>query len=264
VSDAPRLHVDVDGRGPTVVLAHGFAGSGRNFAPQARALRERWQVVRYDARGHARSEAPPEPEAYAPEAFVADLGRVLDRVGAGRAVVGGLSMGAGVALRFALAEPRRVRALVLAAFPAAASAAGGFARVATRFAEAIERDGLDAAGAAFAWGPGSGLDPQAAGLVRQGFLEHPPHALAAVLRQLIAAQPAVAALVPRLAGLAMPVLLAVGARDAASRQASHELAAALPHAELVVVPDAGHVVNLQQPAAFNAALAGFLERLGDG
>ena len=166
---SPRLHVDREGQGPAVVLAHGFAGSARNFGPQARALRPRFRVVRYDARGHARSEAPDDPSAYTPETFADDLGRMLDP---GSAIVGGLSMGAATALRFALASPERVRALVLAAFPAGASAARGIASQATAFADAIERDGLDAASERFAWGPTSGLDTGAARLVRQGFLEH--------------------------------------------------------------------------------------------
>jgi pimeloyl-ACP methyl ester carboxylesterase len=85
-------------------------------------------------------------------------------------------MGAGIALRFALAHPARTRALVLAAFPAAADTPGGYASVAERFAERIERDGLEAAGAEFVWGPSSGLDAAGADLVRRGFLEHQPRA----------------------------------------------------------------------------------------
>src|SRR5437762_10255447 len=165
MSAEPRLHVEVEGSGPVVVLAHGFAGSARNFLPQARALRDRYRIVRFDARGHARSGAPAEAAAYTPEAFVADVGRVLDQVGAQRAVVGGLSMGAGIALRFALAHPERADGLVLAAFPAGARTPGSFSAVAREFADAIERDGLEAAGARFVWGPSSGLDPGAARLV---------------------------------------------------------------------------------------------------
>src|SRR5262245_2062286 len=100
--DAPRLHIDVDGAGPVVLLAHGFGGSARNFGPQMRALKDRYKVVRYDARGHGRSDAPTDPSAYTPATFVGDMRRVLDEVGADSAVVGGLSMGAGIALRFAI------------------------------------------------------------------------------------------------------------------------------------------------------------------
>src|SRR5919204_2670872 len=107
----PRLHVEIEGDGPALVLAHGFGGSARNFLPQARALGERRRVVRFDARGHARSEAPDDAAAYTPATFVADLARVLDTAGAADAVVGGLSMGAGTALRLALDHPDRVRGL---------------------------------------------------------------------------------------------------------------------------------------------------------
>jgi pimeloyl-ACP methyl ester carboxylesterase len=59
-----RLHVERQGTAaPPVVLAHGFAGSARNFRVQARALSSEASVVTYDARGHARSEAPAEAEA---------------------------------------------------------------------------------------------------------------------------------------------------------------------------------------------------------
>jgi len=257
MSAEPRLHVEVEGSGPVVVLAHGFGGSARNFLSQARALRDRYRIVRFDARGHARSEAPAEASAYTQDAFVADLGRVLDQVGARAAVVGGLSMGAGTALRFALAHPERVQGLVLAAFPPGAGAPGTFAAVAADFADVIEREGLEAAGTRFVWGASSGLDPAAARLVRRGFLEHPPHGLAHTLRGVLAAEPSLDELA-RLAELARPALVIVGARDRMSLPASRALAEALPRAKLVVVEGAGHVVNLAQPAAFNRALEEFL------
>lgn len=259
MDDARRLHVEVGGAGPALVLGHGFGGSARNFRGQARALGTRCRVVRFDARGHARSEAPADPAAYASEAFVADVGRVLDRVGARAAVIGGLSMGAGIALRFALAHPERVRVLVLAAFPAGADQPGSYAAVAERFAERIERVGLDAAGAEFVWGPSSGLDAHAAALVRRGFLEHSAHAMAHVLRRVIAAQPSVAALAPLVARLRVPTLVVVGARDRLSLDASRAVAAAVPGAALVEIPEAGHLVNLARPDEFDAAVAAFLD-----
>jgi pimeloyl-ACP methyl ester carboxylesterase len=257
---AVPLHVEASGSGPSVLLAHGFGGSARNFRPQLRALRGRYRTIVYDARGHARSGAPEAAGEYAPERFVADLGRVLDEAGAERAVVGGLSMGAGVALRFALAHPDRVQGLVLASFPAPARAGGGFAAQALRFARALDEEGMLAAGERFVWGEGSGLGPRDAALVRQGFLEHPPHALAHVLRELIAVQPSVEDLAPELRGLDRPALIVAGETDAPSIATGEALAAALPRARLVVVPGAGHVVNLARPEPFNAALLDFLAR----
>jgi len=253
------LHLEVEGEGSLVVLAHGFGGSARNWRPQLRALRDCHRVAAFDVRGHARSEAPRDPAAYAPEQFAADFGRVLDHLGERAAVVGGISMGAGIALRFALAHPVRVRGLVLAAFPPAAT--GGQRSWCLDFADAIERDGLEAAGARYAWGSESGLDPDAAKLVKQGFLEHAPHAIANTLRGLLAVQPGAAELAPALARLRAPALVVVGGADRVSLAPSRELAKALPEARLEVIEGAGHVVNLAARERVNALLREFLDTL---
>jgi pimeloyl-ACP methyl ester carboxylesterase len=261
-SGAVRLHIDVEGAGPTVVLAHGFAGSARNLGPQARALRARHRVVRYDARGHARSEAPDDPAAYTLEALVDDLGSMLDHVGARDAVVGGISMGAMTALAFALDHPERVRGLLLAGLPASPQSGTGLGHVALAFADAIERDGLEAAGARFVWGEATGLDARGARLVRQGFLEHAPRALVHLLRGVVARWPVVDDLAERLARVEVPTLIVAGAEDAGALGPSRVLAARVPHARLVVVPAAGHLVNLEQPTRFNAALLDWLAVTG--
>lgn len=258
-----RLHVDLDGQGPALLLAHGFGGSARNFLPQARALRDRYRVLRWDARGHARSEAPDDPRRYQTDCFVADARQVLDDAGATRAVAGGLSMGAVTALQLALAHPERVRGLLLASFPAGPGSRHGISGIALAFADAIERDGLEAAGRRFVWGPDAGLDERAAALVRQGFLEHPPHGLVHTLRGYVAHFPTPDALAADLRGLGVPTLVVAGAHDAGSRPPSERLAALLPQARHVVVEDAGHVVNLHQPARFNALLAEWIEALPD-
>jgi len=219
-------------------------------------------VIRYDARGHGRSDAPHEASAYTPETFVGDMARVLDDAGERTAVVGGLSMGAGTSLRFALAHPARVRGLVLCAFPAGADDPEGFAAKALRFAETIERDGLEAAGDVYIWGPSTRLDRNAVHFVQQGFLEHPPHGLALTLRGVIAKQPAVAAMRGDLATVRVPTLIVVGSEDGPSRRASEALAEVLPQARLVVVPGAGHVVNLQKPDEVGAAMHEFVDGLG--
>jgi pimeloyl-ACP methyl ester carboxylesterase len=263
VSDsAPgRLHVDADGEGPAVLLAHGFGGSARNFLPQARALRDRQRVVRWDARGHARSEAPDDPRRYDAACFVADARRVLDEAGTTPAVVGGLSMGAITALQVALAHPERVRGLLLASFPAGPNSRHGISGIALAFADAIATDGLEAAGRRFVWGPDAGLDERAAALVRQGFLEHSPHGLVHTLREYVAHFPTPDELAPELRELHVPTLIVAGEHDAGSRPPSELLEALLPNARLVVIEAAGHVVNLHQPQPFNMAVSDWLESL---
>lgn len=244
-----------------MALAHGFGGSARNWRPQIRALAHAHRVIVYDARGHARSTAPDEASAYAPETLVADLASVLDEHAAGeRAVLGGLSLGAGIALRFALEAADRLRGLVLMAPPPGRDPAvlTGWA---AEFADAIEREGLAAAGERFAWGERSGLDPAAGRLVRQGFLEHPPHALVHLLRGVLDRWPDVEALAPALRALELPVLLVVGEADRLSLGAARRLAQEIPGARLEVVPGAGHVVNLAARERVNELLGDFLAEL---
>jgi len=255
------LHVDTSGPDsvPLLVLQHGFAGSARNWRPQMRALREHTGVVAFDARGHARTARQFSPAGYALSDFVRDFGDVADAASPDAPIVaGGLSLGAAVALHFALAAPDRVAGLILAALPPGAGR--GLASEAFAFAETLDREGSEAAGERFVWGSESGLDQQAARLVRQGFLEHPPQALAAILRETLATLPAVGELAPRLEALDVPTLVLVGGADGGSLESCRALARVLPRARLVEIPNAGHVVNLAAPEAFNACLAEFLSQ----
>ncbi|MBM4381823.1 MAG: alpha/beta fold hydrolase [Deltaproteobacteria bacterium] len=258
---AHGLHVETHGAGPSLVLAHGFGGSARNWRPQLRALKDAFAVTVYDARGHARSANVARASQARAEAVVADFAAVADGASAAPLVAGGLSMGAATALRFALAHPERVRALVLMAPPAGPASGRGVSASALAFADAIERDGLEAAGARFAWGPNAGLDAQAAAWVRTGFLEHDAQSLAHLLREYLAQLETPAELANSLALLDVPALVVVGTNDAASLPTARGLAAALPNARLAVVPEAGHVVNLAQPERVNAALREFLASL---
>jgi len=224
-------------------------------------LKDTHRVIAYDARGHARSPAPEDPSSYTPEALMGDLAGVLEAYAGGEpAVVVGLSLGAGIALRFALQAPGRLRGLVLMAPPPGRdpTVRGGWAR---EFADAIERDGLDAAGECYAWGGRSGLDPAAGRLVRQGFLEHPPHALVHILRQVLDRWPCVEQQQPALRTLRVPTLLLVGERDGLSLEMAKRLAREIPAARLEIAPGAGHVVNLAARELVNALLSGFLGEL---
>src|SRR5688572_1649036 len=142
-----RLHQESYGDGPLLVLGHGFGGSARNFRPQARLFQKTHRVRLFDARGHARSDAPDAPAAYRLSCFMADLESIAkDRVGE-RFIVGGLSMGAAVALHYALRYPERVSALIIASYTAGPDTRDW----SLRFAEALEQHGLERAGAEFAW-----------------------------------------------------------------------------------------------------------------
>jgi len=100
--------------GIPIVLLHGLTATRRYVVMGSRALeRSGYRVIGYDARGHGRSTAAPDPAAYAYADLTRDLEAVLDGLGLERAVLAGASMGAHTAVRFALRHPERVSALGL-------------------------------------------------------------------------------------------------------------------------------------------------------
>jgi len=264
IAEPEPLYLESTGAGPPLVLAHGFSGSARNWRPQIRAFRDRNRILVYDLRGHARSPAPHDsPDRYSRDAFVADVEDILDRESIPRAVLGGLSLGAGVMLAFALARPECVRGLVLASFPAGPGHAGAFSGSGEAMAQVLESDGSGAAGARFVWGSHSGLDARGAALVQQGFLEHDPLGLAQALRGVLGEISEMLDEPELETRLSMPVLLVAESRDEGSLESTQRLATRLPNARVEVIEGAGHVVNLSAPIAFNEILASFLSDLSD-
>jgi 2-succinyl-6-hydroxy-2,4-cyclohexadiene-1-carboxylate synthase len=251
-----ELYTETFGAGPGIIFCHGFGGSARNFRLQARVLEARFRVTLFDWRGHARSPAPEGPEAYRAEALLSDLDEIVQGQDT-PLILAGLSLGAKLALDYALAHPERVRALLLASYPTS-----GEVEIrrnwALGFAEAVETRGLDEAGAEFVWGERSRFDPKGAKLIRQGLSEHAPHALAHLQRELLATSLSPASMAPALRALDIPTCLIAGTDDPESLGPSRELAQLLPRAELHEIEGAGHVVNLTKPTLFNQIMLTFL------
>jgi pimeloyl-ACP methyl ester carboxylesterase len=115
LAEPPVLHGESAGEGPPIVLCHGITATRRYVHHGSRALeRAGHEVVAYDARGHGESDPAPPAEGYGYPWLLADLERVVAaRVGEGRLVLAGHSMGAHTAIAYALAHPERLVGLVV-------------------------------------------------------------------------------------------------------------------------------------------------------
>lgn len=102
---------DTPGDGMPIVFGHGFLMDADMFAPQVAALSGRHRIVTWDQRGHGRTVSTPEPFTYWDSA--ADLAALLDHLAIPQAVVGGMSQGGFIAMRFALRHPERTAGLIL-------------------------------------------------------------------------------------------------------------------------------------------------------
>src|SRR2546427_1440455 len=108
-----EIDYEVSGRGPAVLLSHGYSATRRMWDGQHRALEGRYTVISWSLRGHGETESPDHPASYSEELTVGDMRAVLRHVGVERVIVGGLSLGGYASLGFYLAHPEMVRALVI-------------------------------------------------------------------------------------------------------------------------------------------------------
>jgi 2-succinyl-6-hydroxy-2,4-cyclohexadiene-1-carboxylate synthase len=260
------LNVDQSGAGRPLLLLHGFTGSAATWMPLIEALPPHFRTIAPDLIGHGRSDSPPDAERYRMERCVADLLAVLDVLQIERADMLGYSMGGRVALHLAAAAPDRIGALVLeSSSPGIADAAERQARVVAdaALADSIEREGL----AAFVerwenlplFGSQAVLPEDRRTRLHSQRLHNNPLGLANSLRGMGAGRQA--SLWEQLASLQVPSLLIAGDLDAKYRVLAGQMAAILPNARAVIVPEAGHAVHLEQPQAFAKNVIEFLEAI---
>jgi len=241
-----RIHYEDQGSGPALLLTHGYSATLAMWKAQVAALEKRFRVLSWDMRGHGQSDSPTDPSAYSHEATVADMAAVLDACGVERAVVGGLSLGGYMSLEFYLAHPARVRALVLCDTGPGYKkddARAGWNQYAEGFARRFDEKGLAALGGSAEVRIAQHRD--ARGLA---------HAARGILIQRDSR------VMEALPSIRVPTLLVVGSDDKPFLTGMKYMADKIPGAEHVVIADAGHAVNIDQPKRFNEVLTAFLDR----
>jgi 3-oxoadipate enol-lactonase len=256
VGPAPRLALSVAGSGPLVVCLHGIGGHRQHWDDQLRAFAAHFTVAAWDARGYGDSDDYDGPLAFAD--FSADLLRVLDRFGAARAHLVGLSLGGRIARDFALRHPARVATLVLA------NTTAGFDTLTAEEVEAFIRGRR---------GPlesGHALAELAPELAR-GLMS--PAAVPGAQARLLAALSALRKESylktieastredrgARIEAIAAPTLVVTSDEDRLYPAALAEaMARRIPGARLALIRGAGHLSNLEQPGAFDAMVLPFL------
>lgn len=245
--------------GLPVVFIHGFPFSHRMWEPQLKALPQRCRAVAYDVRGHGDSDVG--NGQYTVDLFVDDLIGLLDHLVIDRAVVCGLSMGGYIALRAVERCPQRFRGLVLCdtrsesdTNEAKVKRAGTSAAVRLRGVPAFAGEFVK-----LVLAPRTlEANQPVVRMTREMITATDPLGICGTLLALAARTDTT----PALPAMNLPALVLVGEHDTLTPPADAQaMARALPDAALHVIPDAGHMSNLENPAAFNEHLLGFLEIL---
>jgi pimeloyl-ACP methyl ester carboxylesterase len=238
------------GRGPAVVLSHGYSATRRMWTGQQQAFSDRYRIVSWDMRGHGQTESPEDPGGYSLDLTVADQKALLDHLGIRRAVIGGLSLGGTMSLAFYRAHPELTRALVIC------DSGPGFRNEKAReeWNQRAQKRAADLETRGLAVLEGRSAETQQA-------IRHHKSAqgLAHAARGMLAQKDA--SLIDSLAEIRVPTLVIVGDQDTPFIAACEYMAKKIAGAQLEVIKGAGHSSNLDQPEAFNRALGRFLDAL---
>ena len=246
--DGVGIYYEVHGDGPPLLLTHGYSSTSAMWHGQVDALARDHKLVLWDMRGHGQSDYPDDPHAYSEARTVGDMAAILDAVGAERAINGGLSLGGYMSLAFYRTHPERVRALLII------DTGPGFkkddAREAWNARALATADKLDH----------EGLDMLKSATRERATASHRnARGLALAARGMLTQRDA--RVIELLPDIKVPCLVLVGADDAPFLAASDYMAAKIPGAQKVVIPAAGHAVNIDQPQAFVDAVLPFLKNL---
>lgn len=254
-----EVRYTVTGSGPWVTLSHSLACRLEMWDEEIARLSKRFTVLAYDSRGHGESGAP--ARDYSLDEIADDIKGLHDHLGIRESHWIGLSMGGVFGLAAALKYPGIFSSMVLAD-TSSRLAPEGIAAFGDRVAKVRAANSMEPM-----------VDLTLRRWFKDSFRAKSPDLMARVAGWIRTTPPegycGTSAAIPtidvtsRLREIEVPVLVLVGADDIAMPVAFSEiLAQGIPGAELVVIPDAGHLSNLEQPEAFNAALARFYGRIG--
>lgn len=254
-----RLSFIDEGQGQTILFVHGFPLSRAIWQPQIEAFVQNYRVIAPDLRGHGESSAP--AGVYAMETFAEDLQALVEERKCGPVVLVGHSMGGYISFAFYRKFPQSVRALVLFCTRAIAdSAEGKIAR--ENLAQRAEPEGAAVVAEQmlpkiFASATATAR-PALVESIRTVMLATSINGLTGSLRGM-AARPSALDLLPH---ITVPTLVIAGESDLivpASESAA--MAKAIPHAQLAIIPRAGHLASLENPDAVLANLREFTAKI---
>lgn len=257
------IYYESHGSGFPLVFSYGLGGNTGMWAGQIDAFSEHYRFIIWDPRGHGRSESSPNREQYSMQISAEDLHGLLNHLKIEKAHVGGLSMGGGIATRFAVTHPARVSTLLIIDSTTASGLPIKPAMRAMRqkTIDLAETQGMEAV-ADYAIQANPNLktqaesSPEAHQRLRRMFLDLNPIGYANTIRAMLEDDFST----DRLSALKMPTLVLVGEADPAL-EAARLAHSKISDSQLVVLSQAGHLSNLDNPEAFNTSVLSFLSEI---
>jgi pimeloyl-ACP methyl ester carboxylesterase len=258
--DRVKLYYEDTGKGIPIVFIHEFAGDCRSWEPQVRYFGRYYRCITVNARGYPPSEVPKDGEMYSQDRARDDIRSVLDGLGIDKAHIVGLSMGGFATLHFGFTYPERARSLVIAGcgYGAEPDKRAQFAEEAEASARRFEELTMEKAALTYATGPTrvqhQNRDPRGWKEFADQLAEHSTEGAALTMRGVQKRRPSLYDLVDKMKIITAPTLVMTGDEDWPCLEPGLLMKKNISTAALVVMPNAGHTINLEDPAAFNGHL----------
>lgn len=269
-SDGVKLYYEEVGRGSSVVFVHEFADDIRGWSAQVKFFARRYRTVAFNARGYPPSDVPEDAEQYSQTRAAEDIKAVLDHLGLARAHVIGLSMGGYATLHFGLLYSERALSLTVggAGYGSGSADRAVFHRDTDHVIAQFEEGGMAKVAEFYTRGPTRvqfmAKDPVGWQEFHDRFAGGSARGHANTMRGVQRRRPSIFELESRLQRLAVPTLIMTGDEDEPCLEPAIFMKRKIPTAGLVVIPNCGHAINLEEPDLFNRAVLDFLTAVDAG
>jgi pimeloyl-ACP methyl ester carboxylesterase len=265
-----KLYCEESGQGHPIIFVHEFGSDIRQWEAQVRYFSRSYRCITYNARGYPPSDVPEDAALYDWEFSVDDVASIMRGLAIERAHVVGSSMGGYTALQFGLLHPERVSAIVAAAVGSGSppSQRDAWLKETSTLARAFIARGMDAMADRMARSPTriqlKYKDPKSWRDFVEHLRQHSAQGMSNTLAGYQALRPSLHGFQDQFSGMAIPIMLAVGDEDTPCLETNLMLKSTLPNAGLWICPNTGHAINLEEPAAFNDQVEGFLSAVERG
>jgi pimeloyl-ACP methyl ester carboxylesterase len=268
--DGVKLYYQEIGSGIPIVFVHEFAGDCRSWEAQFRHFGRRYRCIAYNARGFPPSGVPEGVERYSQARARDDIRAVLDGLNIDKAHIVGLSMGGFATLHFAFTYADRARSLTIGGcgYGAAPDQRKQFAEEAQAAATRFEDIGMAKAAESYALGPTrvqfQNKDPRGWREFADQLTDHSSKGSALTMRGVQSRRPSLFDLTDEMKKITAPTLIITGDEDWACLDPAILMKRMISSAGLVVMPNCGHTINLEDPDAYNGHLDDFFHAVALG
>ena len=242
-----RVYYEDHGSGTPILLSHGYRSNSQAWNGNLPALTKNYRVITWDNRGHGKTDSPQRQDLYSDAHQVTDVTSLLGELGVEKAVIGGLSMGGALTMQIALQHPEICLALIIC------DTGPGYRKRELRdewninahvYHDELMTRGLE------------GLDSTPEVMNVRDHHESAQGLAKAAIGMVLQRNEGV---LGRLGQIDIPTLVIVGALDEKFLNSADYISSRVPNARKVVIPDAGHAANIDNPEAFDAAVLQFLD-----